>query len=109
MILLRQLTPVLGSFGPAWLRRWLVEKVPIAGVQKLIRISDTLHLKANELLRDKKAAVEVQSSDATKDIMSILCKSQQYTLMTLRRPSGGSRECSSTSKHGSIERGYTVR
>ena len=109
MILLRQLTPVLGSFGPAWLRRWLVEKVPIAGVQKLIHICDTLHLKANELLRDKKAAVEVQSSDATKDIMSILCKSQQYTLMSLLQPSGGSRECSSTSKHGGIERGYTVR
>ncbi|KAM5538786.1 hypothetical protein V8D89_007508 [Ganoderma adspersum] len=72
MILLRQLTPLVGSFGPAWLRRWLVEKVPIAGVQKLIHISDTLHLKADELLRDKKAAVEVRSCDATKDIMSIL-------------------------------------
>ncbi len=71
MILLRQLTPLVGLFGPAWLRRWLVEKVPIMGVQKLISISDILHLKASELLQDKKAAVEVGSSAATRDIMSI--------------------------------------
>nr|VWO96279.1 Uncharacterized protein [Ganoderma boninense] len=70
MVLLRQLTPLVGSLGPAWLRRWLVEKVPIAGVQKLINISDTLHLQASELLRDKKSTLSVNG--ATNDIMSIL-------------------------------------
>ncbi len=73
-MLLRQLTPLVVSFGPACLRRWLVEKVPIMGVQKLISISDILHLKASELLQNKKAAVEMGSSAATKDIMSILRK-----------------------------------
>ncbi|PIL26606.1 cytochrome P450 [Ganoderma sinense ZZ0214-1] len=70
VMLLRQLTPLVGSFGPAWLRRWLVEKVPIAGVQKPIHISDTLHLQTSELLRDKKAAVLVNGT--TNDIMSAL-------------------------------------
>ncbi|KAI1790850.1 cytochrome P450 [Ganoderma leucocontextum] len=71
MMLLRQLTPLVGSFGPAWLRRWLAEKLPITGVQRLIRISDTLHLKASEILRDKKAAVAVERS-VNKDIINVL-------------------------------------
>lgn len=108
MMLLRQVTPMASSFGPAWLRRWLLENVPIAGMQRLAQICDTLHLKASEILRDKKAAVRTESNVVGKDIMSILCK-WAHSLMTLRRPSRGSRKRCSGSQRGSIERGRVAR
>ena len=74
MILLRQLSPLVASLGPAWLRRFLVERIPVGTIQRMLHISDTLHARSNEIFREKKSAVENgKESGESKDIISILC------------------------------------
>ena len=111
----RTLSPYFTKIGSPAFRCAVAKMLPTRGMKEMRSLVETLSTKTREIYSNKRAALEkgdhaiLHEVGEGKDIMSILCKSQQYTLMTLRRPSGGSRECSSTSKHGSIERGYTVR
>ncbi|EJF59099.1 cytochrome P450 [Dichomitus squalens LYAD-421 SS1] len=85
MMLLRQLTPFVGFLGPSWLRRWLVEILPIPSVQELIRICDTMRAKSSEILQAKKAAVDTHGADH-KDIISVLLKANMEVPVGERLP-----------------------
>ena len=71
MMLCRQLAPLVGALGPAWLRRMIVERLPVGCVQRMVRISDTLHARSSEIFQAKKDAIEGSHSDG-KDIISLL-------------------------------------
>ena len=72
MMLFRQLAPLAGALGPAWFRRFLVERLPMPRcVRRVLCISDTLHARSSAIFREKKDAVEGQGADE-KDIISIL-------------------------------------
>lgn len=73
MMLLRQATPFVGGLGPAWLRRWIVERLPFRSLQSMLHISDTLHTRSMEIFKAKKVAADTDNS-GTKDIISILCE-----------------------------------
>lgn len=74
----RFLLPFAESFGPAWLRRMFIDRVPDPMTQRMKMISDTMHRRSVEIFAAKKKALE--SGDAAlleqvgegKDIMSIL-------------------------------------
>lgn len=64
--------------GPAWFRRRLVEMVPIAVVQKLKAIIDTMDRKSEEIFLAKKFSIQ-QGGDSVlrqvgkgKDLMTVL-------------------------------------
>lgn len=74
-------SPYLRYLGPAWLRRFLLELVPIPGVQRLKTISDIVSKRMEEIYFAKKAAIESGDSDLLhamgegKDIISVLRES----------------------------------
>ncbi|KAI0350833.1 cytochrome P450 [Trametes cingulata] len=86
MMLLRQATPLHKYFGPSWLRRWLVEKLPIPTVQKMIHISDTLHQRSLEIFQAKKAAILAGEKTDSKDIITILLKANMAASEEERLP-----------------------
>ena len=74
----RWLPRLVVNLGPASIRRWIVERIPLDSVQHLRRISDVMHERSAQIFKDKKAALE-SGDDAIKnqigegrDIMSIL-------------------------------------
>lgn len=82
MMLLRQLTPFVGSLGPASFRRWVVERLSFRTLRSMIHISDTLHLRSSEIFQARKAAMGNEEGD-TKDIISILRKPFLTTFLSL--------------------------
>lgn len=72
MLLMRQAVPYLGHLGPAWLRRWIVEKLPLRKMRRLVQITDALHGRSLDIFRAKKAMVEAGDNIDAKDIMGIL-------------------------------------
>ncbi|KAH9941595.1 cytochrome P450 [Epithele typhae] len=73
MILFRQFAPLAKALGPVWLRRALVQLVPVSCIKKVVGIADALHLRSSEIFSARKAALEAHQEDG-KDIMSILLK-----------------------------------
>ena len=75
---LRVVAPYLSYFGPAWLRRLLLNLVPIPGVQRLRFLTENISERAEEIYRAKKAAIEegdtqlMHAVGEGKDVMSIL-------------------------------------
>ena len=66
------------TFGPNWLRRAIVDATPLASVQYMKNIVDTMHARSCEIVAEKRAAL-ARGDDAVKrqvgegkDIMSIL-------------------------------------
>ncbi|KAI0716435.1 cytochrome P450 [Earliella scabrosa] len=76
MMLLRQATPFVNGLGPAWLRRWIVERLPFRSLQSMLHVSDTLHARSTEIFEAKKATADTDKP-GTKDIISILLKANQ--------------------------------
>ncbi|KAL1946276.1 hypothetical protein VTO73DRAFT_15403 [Trametes versicolor] len=74
VVMLRQMVPVLRHVGPVWLRRWVVQRFPLASVRRLAEISDTLHGRSLEIFRAKKAVIEAGGDADAMDIMSILVR-----------------------------------
>lgn len=72
ILLLRQLAPFLERLGPAWLHRWVMEKMPVRNVRRAVQITDALYERSLEIFRTKKAALEAGEDTDAKDIMSIL-------------------------------------
>lgn len=72
MLLIRQAGPYVGHLGPAWLRRWIIEKLPLRDMRRLIQVTDALHERSLDIFQAKKAAVEVGDDTDAKDIMGIL-------------------------------------
>ena len=70
-MLLRQFTPFVPFLVPQSRRRWLVERVPLSSVQKMVGISDLLQSKSSEILREKKETLEEHGLEK-KDIISVL-------------------------------------
>ncbi len=81
-MLLRQLTPFVGSLGPASFRRWVVERLSFRTLRSMIHISDTLHSRSSKIFQAKKAAMGNEEGD-TKDIISILRKPFLTTFLSL--------------------------
>ncbi|TBU59775.1 cytochrome P450 [Dichomitus squalens] len=77
---IRFVTPYLSYFGPAWFRRFLLDLVPIKGIQRLKQIVDTIQRRSEEIYRAKKAAIEKGDIDLLnavgegKDVMSVLLR-----------------------------------
>ena len=90
-------SPYLRYLGPAWLRRFLLELVPIPGVQRLKTISDIVSKRMEEIYFAKKAAIESGDSDLLhamgegKDIISVLCEST-FMLCAIFKTSAFSRQ-----------------
>lgn len=80
--MLRQMVPVLRHVGPGWLRRWVVQRFPLASVRRLAEISDTLHERSLEIFRAKKAVIEAGGDADAMDIMSILGKHWLFSLLS---------------------------
>ncbi|OJT08227.1 Cytochrome P450 94A1 [Trametes pubescens] len=74
MMIVRQTSPLLLQLGPAWLRRWIVDHIPIPRTQKLKRVVDVLHQTSVKIIEEKKAALQKGEYAAGKDIMSVLLK-----------------------------------
>ncbi|KAI0676559.1 cytochrome P450 [Trametes maxima] len=74
MMLMRQASPFLTKLGPAWLRRWIVDHIPITRTQRLKRVVDTLHETSVRIIDEKKTAISKGEYAAGKDIMSVLLK-----------------------------------
>ncbi|KAI9063772.1 cytochrome P450 [Trametes sanguinea] len=73
MMLLRQAMPLARYLGPPGLRRWLVERMPIPVVQKMLHIVNMLQLGSLKILEEKKVALKDKEGDQ-KDIISILLR-----------------------------------
>ncbi|KAI0631049.1 cytochrome P450 [Trametes polyzona] len=86
MILLRQIVPFVKDLGPRWLRRFIVERLPIPCVRRMIEISDTMHEGALKLFTAKKAAIEAGHSTDAKDIMSLLLQANMAASEEERLP-----------------------
>ena len=75
---LRVVAPYLTYLGPTWLRRLLLNLVPISGVQRLRFLTENISERAEEIYRAKKAAIEegdtqlMHAVGEGKDVMSIL-------------------------------------
>nr|BED42983.1 cytochrome P450 monooxygenase [Trametes versicolor] len=74
ILLLRQLAPFFERLGPAWLHRWVMEKMPVRNVRRAVQITDALYERSLEIFRTKKAALEAGEDTDAKDIMSILLR-----------------------------------
>ncbi|KAI0713903.1 cytochrome P450 [Earliella scabrosa] len=76
----RVFSPYFKYFGPAWLRRMLVNLVPVPAVHNVKRILDTVHARSVEILNAKRAAIQRGDQEILhmvgegKDVMSILLK-----------------------------------
>ncbi|KAI0642567.1 cytochrome P450 [Trametes meyenii] len=86
MMLVRQASPLLTKLGPAWLRRWIVDHIPIARTQKLKEVVDTLHKTSVRIIGEKKAAINKGEYGAGKDIMSVLLQANMAADETERLP-----------------------
>lgn len=70
--------PFVKYMGPAWLRRKMLDLVPLASVQRLKNITDLMHERSVEIFNErKKAALRGEESMLNqvaggKDVMSVL-------------------------------------
>ncbi|KAH9886464.1 cytochrome P450 [Cubamyces lactineus] len=77
LMLLRQATPLVPYLGPAWFRRWVIEKIPLQAVQRIIQITDVLHTGSVKIFEEKKAAASRNEKTEGQDIISILLRANQ--------------------------------
>ncbi|EJF59821.1 cytochrome P450 [Dichomitus squalens] len=90
--LLRRLLPYVSEFGSPAFRRWVVERFPHKGVQKLKSVVDVMNYRSIEIYRSKKQALE-QGDEAVarqvgegKDLMSILLRANMAASVEDRLP-----------------------
>ncbi|KAK7676942.1 hypothetical protein QCA50_020060 [Cerrena zonata] len=73
-------TPYFKKLGPKWFRRWLLDRVPIQGIQRLKEMTDVVYENTRRVFFEKKAALEAGDAAVKeqvangKDIMSILLR-----------------------------------
>ncbi|EJF59615.1 cytochrome P450 [Dichomitus squalens LYAD-421 SS1] len=89
---IRFFTPFLSYFGPAWFPRFLLDLVPIKGVQRLKQIVDTIQRRSEEIYHVKKIAIEKGDTDLLnavgegKDVMSVLLRENMKASIEDRLP-----------------------
>jgi len=89
---LRLAAPFLINLGPAQFRRWIIDRIPHAGVQRLKNIVDIIQTQSELVYRSKKDArladnmPDVQQAGEGKDIMSILLKANMVVSEEDRLP-----------------------
>ena len=78
MFLIVRLLPFVVNIGPASVRRWIVEKLPLKNVQAARELSDLMDKTSREILASKRKAL-IEGDEAVhrqvgagKDIMSVL-------------------------------------
>ncbi|KAI0656926.1 cytochrome P450 [Cubamyces menziesii] len=86
MMVVRQLSPFLTQLGPAWLRRWIVERIPISRTQKLKEVVDVLHQTSVKIIEKKRVALQKGDYAAGKDIMGVLLKANMAADESERLP-----------------------
>ncbi|KAI0764612.1 cytochrome P450 [Trametes elegans] len=74
LMLLRQAVPYVAHIGPAWFRRWVLERLPIKCVQRTLYVTDTIYAGSLKIFTEKKAALLAGKHADAKDIMTILLK-----------------------------------
>ena len=74
------LSPYVLKFGSPSFRRWVLDNlVPIAKIQRLKNLSDTINAEAAQVVAQRRLALEIgegailQEVGVGKDIMSVLC------------------------------------
>ncbi|KAF8656004.1 hypothetical protein AX16_002824 [Volvariella volvacea WC 439] len=77
--LVRQFAPFLVRLGPAWFRRKLVELVPHKAVQRVKEMSDVMHLKAVEILEERREQIRqnAEGNEDARDIISVLLRANE--------------------------------
>ena len=80
----RQATPYMLMLGPPQFRRWLLDRVPVARVQRFKELVDTLWARSTEILaasrrRVEKARAEGVEDADTKNLVSVLRESPVST------------------------------
>ncbi|TBU38509.1 cytochrome P450 [Dichomitus squalens] len=86
MVAMRQASPILTSMGPARLRRWIVDLLPIPQVQQLKDVVDVLHDTSLRIIDEKKAALQRGDTAQGKDIIGILLKANMAAAAEERLP-----------------------
>ncbi|KAI0328038.1 cytochrome P450 [Cubamyces sp. BRFM 1775] len=77
---IRRFLPYIPEWGSPWLRRKLVEIIPHEGIQRVRRISDTLHERSVAIYQERKRALELGEEALSHklgqghDLMSILLR-----------------------------------
>ncbi|CCL99520.1 uncharacterized protein FIBRA_01538 [Fibroporia radiculosa] len=90
--MLRRFTPLFANMGPAWFRRFVLSLIPIAKIQKVKELVDTMTARSHEIFRGKKAALRrgdeelLRQVGEGRDIMSILIRENSGTSDTNRLP-----------------------
>ena len=108
---LREVTPYLSYFGPAWFRRLLLHLVPIPTIQRLKNVTDVVAKRTEEIYYAKKAAIQsgdkelLHALGEAKDVMSVLCEYLATLYVLLSRRSYAHRGCDSAGEHEGIRRG----
>ena len=78
---LAMVTPYAIKLGPAPLRRWLLDQLPLPKVQHLKGLADVMDERSKDIITGKRVALQkgdeelLQQVGEGKDIMSILCTS----------------------------------
>ena len=71
--------PYVRKLGPAPLRRWLLDRLPLPKVQHLKGLADVMDERSKDIISEKRVALQkgdeavLQQVGEGKDIMSILC------------------------------------
>ncbi|KAJ3490087.1 hypothetical protein NLI96_g1671 [Meripilus lineatus] len=84
MFLIVRLLPFVVNIGPASVRRWIVERLPLKNVQAARKLSDLMDKTSREILASKRKAL-VEGDEAVhrqvgagKDIMSVLLQANMH-------------------------------
>lgn len=80
MLFWRQFAPWIAELGPSPVRQWLARTLPWKDLNRLVEISEAMHINSSRIFEEKKRALE-KGDDAVmhqvaegRDIMSIMCK-----------------------------------
>lgn len=92
MLVWRQLAPWIAELGPSSVRKWLARTLPWKDLNRLVEISEAMHVNSSRIFEAKKRALE-KGDDAVmhqvaegRDIMSIMLKANMSASEDARLP-----------------------
>ena len=77
------------DIGPGWLRRLGIKLTPSRRVQRIVNIVDIMEKTSVDIVKERRQAVRLGEDNVVKqiglgkDIMSILCKTSQFSLFNI--------------------------